>query len=309
MMKQEPVSMTLVDLVALVAGVAAGFAVLKALPELPFIPPGWVLLVLAVSNFLQWATIACAVVALGRVASYRRMPRSAEWLAIVVSLFTVSRLQVFNFDLWVNVLLTMSPVGLDRIDFDGWRWLVATFASLLALVMLGLLRLARNVTPTWLKTLVLAWVYLLCLTGPLAVFGFLGDDLVSPSDGFGPGDLAILHRQLCILFGFFPIGLFFGVPALAVLIERMRRRHWSWSEWAAASSSILVGLTSMLFYRWEINRFSLGWIGERFLVLGWVIVVALVSRLILIRVGPAWNVWFGDISGQDRSTDSVSSNV
>ncbi len=131
--------MTLVDLVTLVAGVAVGYAAITGLPGGFFVPPGWVLVLLAVERCFLWAAMAVTVVTLGRVAAYRRMPRPAEWLALSVSASALAGRPEFNVDMWVNVIFANVPGSADRLGFNGWRWIVAGLAGLAVLATMAVL--------------------------------------------------------------------------------------------------------------------------------------------------------------------------
>jgi hypothetical protein len=299
--------MTLVDLVTLVAGVALGFAAITSLPGWGFIPPFWVLVVIGVSRFFLWMTMAFSVVAMGRVAAYRRMPRAAEWLAIVVSASALATRPEFNVDMWVNAIFATFPGSATRLDFDGWRWVVAGLAGLAGLAVLAVVRLGRDAFPTWLKTLLLASVALLALAGPLWTFGFLGDDLVSPSGGFGGGDLAILHRQLCVLFGHFPTGLFFGLPATAAVLDRVSRRRWAWGEWAGVVSSTLVGLSLGMLNQGGFPRTSPPGMAEWAFILAWLVAIAFTSGFIVRKCSPAWRRWIEGPIDHDLSSSGPES--
>jgi hypothetical protein len=304
---REPRSMTMVDLVTLVAGVALGYAAIASQPGLAFMPPAWVLAVIAISNVFFWMAAASSFVALGRVTAYRRMPRPAEWLAILISVAGLTGRPEFNVDGWVNECFAVFPAWKDRLDFDGWRWLVAGLAGLASLATIGAVRLGRRAFPPWLKTLLLAWSALIAYAGPLWVFGFLGDDLVSPSRGFGVGDLAIFHRQACGLFGQFPTGVFFGIPAMGALLDRLVGRRWSWVEWSAAAATPKFIFAPLMLYPWEFATISPAWLAERALLLTWLVAIALTSRWISIRFGPPWRQWIVGPADQDRSdTESIS---
>ncbi len=283
--------MTLVDLGWLVAGVAFGLAAASSMPGLPFLPPPAMIILLGLSGLGNLIAVAASTVALGRAATYRRMPRSAEWLAILVAMAGLAGRPELNVDHLVNLLFAAFPSWVDRLDFDGWRWLVGWIFTLAIVSGLAVLRAGRPWFPPWAKSLILAGLALLALAGPLWVFGFLGDDLVSPAGGFGGGTGSTLHRLACGLFGHFPTGLLFGPPAIAALGERIGRRPWSWVEWTSLAGAGLVGPAMVMLYQGEFPDPSAGWVLERLLILGWFMAVTLTSRFMLIRFGPAWRGW------------------
>ena len=295
--------MTLGDLVALVAGVAFAFAAIPSdsMGRFLVFPPFWLAVVYLAGRLIQGLTMIAATLAVGRVAAFRRMPRAAEWLAIVVTASTLAGLPELNVDWWVNLAYQHSSFAARVLDFDGLRWLMASLA-ILAIAGGGVIfHAGRHVLPCWLKTLILGGMAVLAFSGPLWVFGFLGDDLVSPREGFGRGDLAILHHQACALFGYFPIGVFVGIPTVATLLERLSGRAWIWVEWAGAATSATVALTLAMLSRGEFADVSPAWAAERALALGWLVLVLLASRWILIRQGDRWKRW---TEGQDRSVSA-----
>ena len=293
--------MTVVDLAWLVAGSGLGLAAVAKAPGLAFIPTPQVMLALAVGHLGEFAAFAASAMAFGRVARYHRMPKAAEWLSVLVAMATLAMQPGLNVDHLVNVLMATWPGQAVSLDFDGLRWLVGGLFSLAIIGGLGVLRLGRRRFARWAKTLVLAGLALLTLAGPLWVFGFLGDDLVTPGSGFGRGTGPILHRQACVLFGFFPIGLFFGVPAVEALGERIARRPWSWVEWSSLAGPGVVGVSMAMLARGEFSPPSIGWILERSLLLAWFLAVALTSRWILIRFGPTCDRW---VEGPPRQVPS-----
>ena len=101
-----------------------------------------------------------------------------------------------------------------RFSIVSLRWIRGALFLVGVLIGLGLFGLGRKLCPTWLKTIFLAWLALLALSGPLWEFSWLGADLFSPSEGFWPNPTSTLHREACLLMACWPIGLYFGVPVV-----------------------------------------------------------------------------------------------
>jgi hypothetical protein len=309
--KVESRSMTIADLIGLVVGFALALAALGPLKDGPpnsIFAPGFLIIFWLISLTALGSLIVSSL-ALARVIVYRRMPRAVEWLVILVaaSLMTVEPLSI---DRWmIGASQKIEGFGRLPLSYFGFRWLTGLMIALVVLAGLVLVRLTRSWFPPWLKTLVLAGLAILTIHGPVAVLSAHGADLFSPSEGFGFGDLALLHRGICVLIAQIPLGLCFGVPVIAMLSERIRLRRWFWTDWACFWASVLVGLSLTLLYRGEFRSPSLGWLAERALLLVWLVIVALLSHWVLIDFGPAWNRWIGAGSRQDSSTESASSTL
>ena len=146
--------MTLGDVLALVAGVAASFAIVANLPRHFVRSPSDELVSVAI-RFLQRMTLAVAVVVLARVAVYRRMPSVAEWLGILVGSTLLIDWPWLQVDAWTYAYRWAFPT-LDPLSSIAVRWLVAGLFSVAMAIGLGLFRLGRDLYPPWLKTLILS---------------------------------------------------------------------------------------------------------------------------------------------------------
>ena len=293
--------MTLVDAMALVLGVALAFVAIPGRSFFMHMPAVWVLAYFGLVDLIRGLSLALSAVVLGRLARYRRMPRPSEWLSILVTASMLAGRQELNVDGFVNRLYASFP-GLARspIDFGGWRWAIAGVELVFLVVGLAASRLLRDRLAPWSKALGLAGLATLAISGPLAVFGLQGADLVTPSGGFGPGMGPILLRKSFWLLAQLPMGLLFGVPAVAALAERVEGRPWGWTEWVGASLALILGTITVIFDRNEFPIPSGGWIAEHAMTLAWLVVAFLLARMLVFRVGPGW---FGEtMSGPlDRS--------
>ncbi len=262
--------MTLVDAMALVLGVALAFAATPGRTFFLQVPAVWVLAFFGLIQITEGFALALSIVILGRLVRFRRIPRPAEWLAILVAGSMLAGRPEWNVDGYVNWLYARFPTTRDsKIDFGGWRWVIAGGELAILLTGLGALRLARRRLSAWSKSLALFGLSILAISGPLAVCGLQGADLLTPSEGFGPGVGPILLRKACWLAAQIPVGLLFGIPAFETLAERIGGRRWSWTDWAGASLSLTMGLISLILDRNEFPIPSWGWLTEVAMVLAW----------------------------------------
>jgi hypothetical protein len=186
-------------------------------------------------------------------------------------------------------------------SFVSLGWIKGTLCLVAVLIGLGLFRLGRDFCPAWLKTIFLAWLAVLVLSGPLWEFGQRGADLFAPPGGFGSDAASTLYREACLQVAWWPVGLFFGIPVIGALVERIVGRKWTWTEWLASSSSIVTGMAALVLHRGWLFDPSSSWFGgpwpawirilERLMTLAWFLVVMFTSWLILMRFGPGWTRW------------------
>jgi hypothetical protein len=303
--------MTMMDTIALVVGVALGFVLIHPPsngPVIAWLTPRQIILFRVVAVLVGMA-LAVSVVSLARVVIYQRMPRPSEWLSILVSSVLIAG-HGFSIQDAFRVFLNDFPVIEDLpLSMIAREWLMGLVLTIPVVSGLLLVRLTRRIFPYWLKTLLLIGCALIAALGPLSVIGIHGADLISPSEGFGPGGGSILYRSALGLIAFLPFGLLFSVPAVAALAERLRRADWKWTEWAGSNASAMVIVSLTLLYRAEFPELTWGWLAERVLLLIWFVVVGLLGRWIVIHIGPAWNRWFGLVPPQDSSTESASSTL
>lgn len=290
--------MTLGDSIAMVAGVGLGLGTVPPLGGwAASTPTAAVALVLTIITGLWVLAVAIAAVVLARSARHRRRPRPAEWLAILIAVAGLAFRPAAGLDRAVAALFA----GLRTADvsFAALRWLLALAAT--AAIVAGLvgLRLTRRILPAWAKTVVLAGLAFVALWGPIEVIGLNGPDLLTPSTGFGAGDGWTLYRGACLLAAQLPMGLVFGLPLIAAFAERLRRPAWTWTEWASLGLSSAVALAISTLYRGEFRQPSVAWATERFLGVLWLLAIGLISRLILVRLGPGWRRWL-DGPGERR---------
>ena len=279
--------MTIGDAVVLTIGAALALATL----------PGWLSIAKnypwsGVGMFLRnsagfWlATIGLGGVALARTVRYRRLPRPAEWLALIAFAWaaTLVLAPAAHEDL---VGLIGRPLGLFGLGDPTARW--ATAVLVLGMIGAGLVlaRTGATILPSWALTVWLVFLAFLAIWSPLAVFDADAANWFAPADGFGQGDLMILYWGACRWFAALPLGLLVGLPVVATVAERLRGRPWSWLEWSAASTAALAGLLASVVFRGEFRHISLGWAAERAIAAAWVAGVAWLDLAILRRLTAA----------------------
>jgi hypothetical protein len=280
--------MTLLDAMALSAGVALSLALVSKESSRFWFRPDMLLFVKQIMPFLVGTSLTMGCVALARQATYRRRVRAAEWLAIVV--FLGCGIYQEN---WESRVIVPS--------YDAFGEILA-----LGLVGFGFLWALRRSLPEWSRSLVLGGMSYIALVGPISSIADDLPNLLAPRDGFGPGTWPILNREVCLLIGLFPYGMVFCIPALACLLERIQKKVWIWSEWVGFSVSILIGFETLLFSRGEIREISLGWLAERLVLMIWLIVLCLVSWSIVVYLGPRF--WRFLESHQDQDSRSVAAS-
>jgi hypothetical protein len=295
--------MTAGDAMALVVGVALAFQFRVAGSFLFMGIPPWVMLVIVLC-WMSWvATTAVSAVVACRLIRYRRGPRPAEWLAVLTTLFGILAMgPSLPVDRAINLLPSAYLASVA--SMAAWRWLAAGLSLGILAASLGLIRLGQAYLPPWLKAAGLAAVAFLALAGPIDVVRVHGPDLLAPSSGFGPGGASTLHWLTLQLIATIPMGLMFGVPAVAALIERFRRDRWRWDEWAGVILPLLVALPIASLYRGTLPALSAWGAAERALVGGWFVGVGMLSRRIVVKLGPAWSRWLGD-QAEDEGSRSI----
>jgi hypothetical protein len=299
--------MTLVDLMCLVAGVAVGSWVMMDIrPGWRFFPPFWLRTNFVGFRSAQVVAIAAAFVAFGRVASQRRMPRPAEWLAIAVAAWAVADRPELNVTAWRDPNAEMHPEG--ALSYDAWLWMLAGLAFVTIATCLAVVRLGRRILPTWSKTLLLAGAAMVAVAAPFEVFDVNCDDLLARLYGFGPSIRNDLLFRVGRLLAGSPTGLLVYVPAVAAALDRLAGRRWAWHEWAGAAGSVAAGVLSLAVDQADWNPAPLGTTAAEWaLELAWSVAIAAVGRLIVVRLAPAWDRWIEPPEGQGRpATDSFS---
>ena len=267
----EPRSMTLADIMVIVAGVGITLVVhpVSAFPP-PFAPiSAWFIVAALFAWFLWGVELATSLVILMRQGIYNRPARPAEWLAILVALLLAQR-AIPNLDTVMD--WTFRREWLSH-SFGLCRWIVGGLGMVVVLVGIVAMVLMRRVMPHWAKTLVLATLALVLLWGPLDVFSREAPSLLPSWTEEYPGWLFWAYLEGRQYAAMLPEGLLFGIPATEALLERVRpgSRRWIWTEWLGLGTALLLGsfwIASLYLFRSEWPPDSLN--VERAVVPVWV---------------------------------------
>ena len=307
--RPEPNSMTLGDAVALVAGVGLAFAIAGRPTGEPFhfSPDGPYLFEIAL--FSQGSSLALACVVLTRVSLHRRSPTAVEWLGMLVGGLLLLNLPWLEADGWFEPIRESFPMAYDRLYASGLRWAICGLFSAPIVVGLALLRLGRQIVPSWMKAVLLAGLAVLAMAGPFSAFEFEGAKRLAPRGNVGPDVGSRLTWKAVVLAVRLPSGILFGVPAVVALGDRLRRCRWTWAEWASAGMASLACLTWVASFRPDFSIFTIPWLLGWGLVLGWLAAVVLLSRLIAAKLGGRWQRWIGLATDQGRPSLSLNSEA
>jgi hypothetical protein len=301
--------MTMIDVMCLAAGVAMSFAISfrpGPIVEGPTYPMPWEMLMILVA-WIFWVVAASTSVAVAaRLVRYRRMPTPAEWLAIQMSVIVEQAMGLLQ---PIGILAGILPSGIvgPMETLLSWQWTTAALATAIVGLGLGLLRLVRGFLPPWARTAWLVVLAYLTLAGPIDTIKAEGVYLFVPPAIFGRGHLSMLFDEACQLIAVTPMALMPGIPAVAALIERVRRVRWRWTEWACTTASLLIVLAILLFHHSDFPFPSIDWAADRGLVGAWFLGVGFLSWAILDRLGPTWSRWLGDQTEDQGSTPIESS--
>jgi hypothetical protein len=288
----EPRSMTLADVLAIVAGVGISLAIppVSGFPP-PLIPISpWFIVAALVVWLLSAVALAISSAVLVRLAAYNRPARPAEWLAILLGLLLVQR-ALPNPDNVIN--WAFGQEWLSK-SFALCRWIVGGIGLLAFLVGITVLVAMRRVMSHWAKTPLLAALALVLLWGPLDVFVREAPWLLPSWPEERPKWLFWAYVEGRRYAAMLPLGLLFGVPATAALARWVRRgsRRWLWTEWLGLGAALLLvslWIASLYLLRSEWPPDDL--IAERAVVPVWVVGVWWLSRAIVRRFGDAWDRW------------------
>ncbi len=282
--RSEPRSMTIADLLALMLGVGIVLTFCGIPPISAQARQSRNLI--SDIDILTGLFVPLALVSLQRQFAYRRPARPAEWLAIVFAIFLIH----LSLPWWTH--------DIDRLRGrlwaqSWWTWPRLSRAHLTGVALLsllaGLVILAglRNQLPHWTKTilisgLIFVWILIpqefLYLESPQATFQPVGQGTLQERW------LAWSYGAMCQFVVSLPIGLAYGIPALAALIERRAgSRPWVWTEWIAAAASLMNALLILGFVYWPPLQ---GWTDDEIVALRiatpfWILGVAAVSWLLI----------------------------
>jgi hypothetical protein len=236
----EPRGITILDLLAFIAGFAIAltpFASQNAAPGPIDFP---LLTVLVMSVWLPWtAEIVVALDALERQFAYRRPLHPAEWMAILIALVGAT-FWIPPMEMWGVMLL--SPI-LQPSDYRVIRWILAAIAVFVLFAGSGALAMFRARLPIWTITLLLAPLVLLWFCVPVDVVERLFPQRTLGADAPGPRWLSWAYVELHNIVTSLPRWVPFGIATVALWQERCTRsRRWIWTQWLACIAATLFGL-------------------------------------------------------------------
>jgi len=288
--------MTIADMLAVVAGVGIAITIRPIAGYVPYpqIPVWYLIVVASLWWFPLVLALATSLAVLLRQVNYNRMAHPAEWVAILLGLL---------------VLKTAMP-SLDYVVNDGFgsewlstafglcRWIVSGAGMIVLLAGFVALGVLRRVLPRWLKTLVLATMALAMLWGPIDVFAREAPSFAPSWTGLRTKWFFWVYVESRQYAARLPLGLLFGVPATAAIIQRKR---WVWTEWigvGVGSILILLWLVFLYVLRSESPPDDLN--AERIVVPVWLLASWWTSRFVVKRFGDGWNRWLAPLETPAR---------
>ena len=216
--------MTLVDVMAMVVGVAVGLTVVEnqdvysMTGYLAMLPDRVEVLAERLVGWIWVGSLTMVVVSLGRVVRHRRRPREAEWLAMILAIaYAFGSERIWLPADWLNYRLWHSPE--NSVDWFGERWAVAALAGLIALGFLGVIRLLRRRLPPWATTVGLCLAMTLIFWGPIHVITLEGASFLVRTQGKVQNFFA---WSVADWFVSVPLGLCLGIPIVGAIADLAR---------------------------------------------------------------------------------------
>ena len=280
----ESRKLTLADLFVL----TTGFAIALVLPRVFEFGaalyllgmPMWFFIVISVLRFILWFNFAITCVIVVRRFRFGSMPRPAEWLSILLTLWMLTEM-IPNVDHVVNEIYRFTN---SSHDFAFWRWRIAGAVFVFLITVLLFLSMYQRLFPAWLRIFALGALGVTLLWGPLAVLEIQFSSLFPPLTVLGDGWLLRMTVATLQTLARFPCSLFIGVPAMATYFTWRRggRRRWAWTDRFAARIASLLGILVLLnYYFGSYESPPMGWISARIVTsVGLVITCFLSARLL-----------------------------
>lgn len=205
--RRESVRLTLTDMLGIVFGFAVGFAMPFAFRFGPIGLVGaqlplWFIALLGTLWTMQGLAFAISAVVVTRTAQFRRQPRSAEWLALLVSVW------------YLSANLPPPDEFITR-DFTVWRWITAGLALFVSVA--ALLFAVRKAHASAIRTLLLCFAALTLMWGPCAVLQLEFTDLFPWLDRLGDGWTFWLVLSALRFLSALPLAMLFGLPVVATI--------------------------------------------------------------------------------------------
>lgn len=287
---REPRWLTVVDLLAVVAGLAIAASVCPLSVAVP------IRLGLAIGfAAIFWWTLALSAgvsaAVLVRQAIHRRPARPAEWLGLLMA---INLFQLPNVDRLVNQ--SFSPAMVSG-SFGLCRWVIAGYALMAVVAGVVALSFLGRSLPHWLRTVIAGGLLILFLWGPAHVFTLEVDSLLPPASRPGRGQTNWLAVAASRHLGSVPAGLVYGVPAVALIVgsRRLGRRPLIWTEAIGAAISAFIGLSLLAFhFRGRPQQPPAGLVADRMIAPLWILGLCLLSAWIARVLMPWWERCMND---------------
>jgi hypothetical protein len=255
-LRRESLRLTFTDML----GIVFGFAVCFAIPfAFRFGPIGlvaaplplWFMALLGTLWIMQGLAFAISAVVVTRTAQFHRQPRSAEWLALLVSV-------------WFLSATLPPPDEFITQDFTVWRWITAGLALVVSVA--ALLFAVRKAHVSAIRTLLVCLAALTLMWGPCAVLQLEFTDLFPWLERLGDGWTFWLVLSALRFVAALPLAMLFGIPVVATILARRRDRFHSlvWTEWLSMVCVTVFGATLlMLALLHDSDWQSTSWMAER----------------------------------------------
>jgi hypothetical protein len=295
--RSDPRSLTLADMMSIIAGAAVGVALLGtgrfALPVAPYLPPLplWFPILLLCSWCLLTLGASTSFAVIGRQMAFRRPAFAAEWLSILLAL-SLFKETVPSVDGLVN---RWFPYPWVSTAFGQCEWILAGAGLFVALLGILVLAWGHRVCAPWAKTVLLAASLFLLLWLPLEVLARDGSVLFPAPPERAPRWIIALATEIRVSIGRLPTGLVYAIPAVATLLQWKARgaAGRKWTEWPGPVVALLLGLfylVSLYVLRgeWPPDRLY----AERAIVPVGILGLALLGWFLVNRLGPSWSKWF-----------------
>jgi hypothetical protein len=252
----EPLRLKLTDML----GIVFGFAVCFAMPfafrlgpiglvgaQLPL----WFIALLGALWIMQGFGFAISAVVVTRTAQFHRQPQSAEWLALLVSV-------------WFLSATLPPPDEFITQDFTIWRWITAGLALFVSVA--ALLFAVSKTQVGAIRTLLVCLAALTLMWGPCAVLQLEFTDLFPWLERLGDRWTFWLVLSALKFVAALPLAMLFGVPVVTTIQARRRDRFQSlmWTEWLSMLCVTVIGTTLlMLAVLHDSDWQFISWITER----------------------------------------------
>lgn len=278
--RRESLRLALADIL----GIVFGFAVCFAMPfAFRFGPIGlvgaqlplWFIALLGTLWIMQGLAFAISAVVVTRTAQFHRQPRSAEWLALLVSV-------------WFLSAILPPPDEFITQDFTVWRWSIGGLA--LAVSVVALLFAVRKTHVSAIRTLLVCLAALTWMWGPCAVLKLEFTDLFPWLERLGDGWTFWLVMSALRFIAALPLAMLFGMPVVATILARRRDRFQSlvWTEWVSMLCVIVIGTTLLMLALLHDSHWqSTSWLAERIVGALGIASVAVLCWMVLSRYSQA----------------------